>query len=151
MKAYRLLGCLLAAGLMFALPFGAMAQGKTPSPLVGIWQKVVKGSGNVIGDGIEYMFEFKVLRGDGTFYNMNMLDGGMTSIRDKGVYQITSDSTYVERITGSAFDMFKNRDSKMKYRLSPDGQTLYTEWYHDALKLWMPELWMKVVVPAEEM
>ena len=47
--------------------------------------------------------------------------------------------------------MFKNRDSKMKYRLSPDGQTLYTEWYHDALKLWMPELWMKVVVPAEEM
>lgn len=150
MKAYRLLGCLLAASMLLCLPFGAGAQEKKQNPLVGIWQRVVKEEGNIRNNGIEYMYEFKVLRGDGTFYNMNMLAGSKTSIRDKGTYEIKSDSVYVERISGSAFDMFKNRDSQMKYHLSPDGLMLYTEWYHDALKLWMPELWVKVVVPKLE-
>lgn len=150
MKAYRLLGCLLAASLLFSFPAGAGAQGKSENPLVGIWQRVVKEEGNTNNGGIEYMYEFKVLRADGTFYNMNMLNGGKTNIRDKGGYEIQSDSIYVERITGSALDMFKDRDSRMRYRLSPDGLMLYTEWYYDALKLWMPELWVKVIVPEEE-
>ncbi|MGI6218520.1 MAG: DUF4488 domain-containing protein [Bacteroidaceae bacterium] len=150
MKAYRLLGCLLAASLLFSLPFGAGAQDKKKNPLVGIWQRVVKEEGNLRNGGIEYMYEFKVLRRDGSFYNMNMLSSGKTNIRDKGTYEIQSDSIYVERITGSALDMFKGRDSRMRYRLSPDGSMLYTEWYYDALKLWMPELWMKVIVPKEE-
>jgi len=113
--------------------------------LIGIWQQAQV---NKISDGQSKIIKtpiYKVLNADKTFYcfliNNNELN---TNISHFGSYEITSDSTFTESVTRHyTSPSMDNSVSQMRFKLL-DENTLLMQYYNDANKVWVPEVWLRV-------
>lgn len=114
--------------------------------LVGIWQqaqvkKTADGQSTIIKTPI-----YKVLNADKSFYCFSINNNELNSnISHFGSYNITSDSTFIESVTkhynSPAMD---NSESQMRFKLLDDN-TLFMQYYNEANKVWVPEVWMRVI------
>lgn len=110
-------------------------------PLVGVWQRIVLDSEDVVGG--EYTLFFKILSADGTFANLQISTSGKAFYAHRGTYQITSDSTFVESISSSSYEGYVGTESLMRYKLEKENRVLQTQWCVEQ-DTWIPETWAKV-------
>ncbi|MDD4637020.1 MAG: DUF4488 domain-containing protein [Bacteroidales bacterium] len=113
--------------------------------LVGVWQltqakKTDDGQTKIVKSPA-----YKVLNTDNTFIFFSITSNDLSStVSHWGTYKITSDSTYSESVTrhytSSALD---KSESQMRFKLL-DENALLLEYYNDAYKQWIPELWVRV-------
>ena len=113
--------------------------------LIGIWQqaqvqKTADGQSKIIKTAV-----YKVLNADNTFVFFSISSNVLnTNVSHWGTYNITSDSTYTESVTrhytSSALD---KSVSQMRFKLL-DENTLFMQYYNDANKMWIPEVWLRV-------
>jgi len=113
--------------------------------LVGIWQqaqvrKTTDGQSKIINTAV-----YKVLNADNSFVFFSISSNELnTNVSHWGTYKITSDSTYTESVTrhytSPALD---KSESQMRFKLL-DENTLFMQYYNDANKMWIPEVWLRV-------
>lgn len=113
--------------------------------LVGIWQ--MQGTRNT-ADGktqLVRLGNYKVLNTDNTFYAFAITNNDLTTnVSICGSFKITSDSTYTESVIRHyTSPEMNNSESKMRYKFI-DKDTLVLEYYNDANKRWIPEVWVRV-------
>lgn len=113
--------------------------------LVGIWQ--MQGMRNT-EDGktqLVRLGNYKVLNKDGTFYAFAITNNDLTTnVSICGSFKITSDSTYTESVIAHyTSPEMNNSESKMRYKFI-DKDTLVLEYYNNAIKRWIPEVWVRV-------
>ena len=127
-----------------------------PANLKGIWQMCfyVSESPDIPGE-LKPGNTFKVLTDDGHITNFTVIPNKGAIITGEGLYEQTSDNTYVENISRSihlpmlngkpntlTFEIQENRLLKLKFYIEKDeyGNTVDT-WYH--------EIWMRVNMPPK--
>ena len=127
-----------------------------PAYLKGIWQMCfyVSESPDIPGE-LKPGNTFKVLTDDGHITNFTVIPNKGAIITGEGLYEQTSDNTYVENINRSihlpmlngkpntlTFEIQENRLLKLKFYIEKDeyGNTVDT-WYH--------EIWMRVNMPPK--
>lgn len=127
-----------------------------PANLKGIWQMCfyVSESPDIPGE-LKPGNTFKVLTDDGHITNFTVIPNKGAIITGEGLYEQTSDNTYVENISRSihlpmlngkpntlTFEIQENRLLKLKFYIEKDeyGNTVDT-WYH--------EIWMRVNMPSK--
>ena len=127
-----------------------------PANLKGIWQMCfyVSESPDIPGE-LKPGNTFKVLTDDGHITNFTVIPNNGAIITGEGLYEQTSDNTYVENISRSihlpmlngkpntlTFEIQENRLLKLKFYIEKDeyGNTVDT-WYH--------EIWMRVNMPPK--
>lgn len=113
--------------------------------LVGIWQlaqvkQTADGQSKIINTP-----SYKILNADKTFVFFSISSNELnTNVSHWGTYNITSDSTYTESVTrhytSPALD---KSESQMRFKLL-DENTLFMQYYNDAYKRWIPEVWVRV-------
>ena len=113
--------------------------------LVGIWQQAQANQSNDGQLKITKQPVYKVLNTDNTFFCFAISSNDLSStVSHWGTYKITSDSTYSESVTrhytSPALD---KSESQMRFKLL-DENALLMEYYNDANKMWIPELWIRV-------
>ena len=127
-----------------------------PANLKGIWQMCFYVSESPdIPDELKPGNTFKVLTDDGHITNFTVIPNKGAIITGEGLYEQTSDNTYVENISRSihlpmlngkpntlTFEIQENRLLKLKFYIEKDeyGNTVDT-WYH--------EIWMRVNMPPK--
>ena len=112
--------------------------------LVGVWNM----TGGVTTDGgiVNVRTEnYKILNADGTFlvYVFNQIVNPAMEINLYGSYSIDSDSTYTEHIVKSRVSSMSGTKSMMKYKLMGKDRLLI-QYYNEAVKVWVPEIWTRV-------
>lgn len=135
--------------LLLALlaPLSLSAQ-KSLSDVAGVWQQVqqAKGDGHLMKLPV-----WKVMQNDGSFCTFLIAnESGQSIITNQGRYELTSDSTIVEHITGSITDpeliglsntlTYQFRDSDkmdVSYRVPGASRENHEKWVR--VKLEMPE------------
>ena len=113
--------------------------------LVGIWQQArvtQSRDGNV---KIVKATVYKVLNADKSFYCISITNNDLTTnVSICGSFKITSDSTYTESVTRHyTSPSMDNSESQMRFKLL-DENTLLMQYYNEANKVWIPEIWVRV-------
>lgn len=97
-------------------PLGLFAQHTSPETLQGVWQQVqtAKNDGHIIRLPV-----WKVLQGDGSFCTFLIGDEtGLSIITNQGRYEVESDSTFDEHVTGSITDpQLVGKSNRLYYEL----------------------------------
>lgn len=133
--------------MVLLVPFsGVSAQQVDKKPtIVGVWQKAMYQQSYPLPT-VKYLPIFKFLNEDGSFYQMDTHEKKAFIIH-VGTFEISSDTSYVERIVDSPYPGFAGRESQMKYHLDSSGKTLTTEWYNTETQSWTPELYIRIEAP----
>ena len=136
-----------AAVLLFAalVPVKTAAQSSGKYPIAGVWQAALY----IINDSKVQLRRapiFKILGNDGSMCNLNTAQE-QALFTQQGTYEMTSDSTYVEKLLPSALNGGKAGEGRMKYRLDADGKILYAQWFNSETGKWQPEMYVKVELP----
>ena len=135
--------------LAMATPLGLVAAGnenKPKHPLTGVWQQMQTSQ----SDGHAMLLPvWKVMQADGTFCTFLIANQtGQSIITNQGRYEVTSDSTLVETVSGSITDpelvgkgnrltyTFKNKDTMhVSYRMPGASHDGHEDWVRVKLEL----------------
>lgn len=116
--------------------------------LTGMWQmckvEIVDGKLHA-----QYLPSLKMLDTDGTFYNVQMQTGQQgCCLTAFGSFQITSDSTYVEKVTSStAYPPISGKEVVINYRILDNEWVGITFSFPGETKRWK-EIWKRVKMPV---
>lgn len=136
--------------LALAMPLGLCAEHHKKAPeIVGVWQQVQKAKHD---NRIMTLPVWKVIASDGTFCTFLIGNSsGKSVITNEGRYEVTSDSTVIERVKGSITDIeligkavtltyrFEGRDKlHVRYRLPGASRDGHETWVR--VKLEVPSL-----------
>ena len=143
---------LVAMLLMLALPMTAKnkkEQNKFASQkavLTGIWQQCLPLPTADGGVHVRFIPQYKVLCGDGTFYNMaQMSPSAPAALYVSGTWSMASDSTFVEHIETIDTDTkSKGMDNELTFRLFEDNNVLGITYTMPGNGMRGKEVWMRV-------
>lgn len=111
--------------------------------MVGVWQQSGASIKNVKSAPLVLMGNYKMINADSTFFTI-MGYGTKFSCTFYGTYQMTSDSTYTEKIIKHRKDpSMSGSDSKLRFKLI-DENTMALEYFDTLHERWVPEIWVRV-------
>lgn len=95
---------------------------------------------------------FKIISSDGKFSNFS-IRGYNAIIGTDGLYNVESDSIYVESIQRSVIPSLIGKDNKLVYKL--DNNKLFLKFFleknaiNQDVNIWIEEIWEKVQMPIQ--
>ncbi len=147
MKTSIFIRGIFLVSLLLLFPFSrvsAQLVEKKPT-IIGVWQKAVYQQSSPLPT-VKYLPIFKFLNEDGSFYQLDTHEKKAFIIH-VGTFEMSNDTSYVERIVDSPYAGFKGRESLVKYHLDASGKTLTTEWYDMETQSWTPEIYIRIEAP----
>jgi hypothetical protein len=111
--------------------------------LVGVWQQSGASIENVKYAPLMITGNYKMINTDNTFFTLKGY-GTKFSCSFYGTYQMTSDSTYTEKIIKHNLNpSMSGSESKLRFNLI-DENTMALEYFDTLYKRWVPEIWVRV-------
>ena len=142
---------ILATLLMLALPMTAKNKKEQnkfakKAVLTGIWQQCLPQPTADSGIHVRFIPQYKILCGDGTFYNMAQMNpSAPAALYVSGTWSMASDSTFVEHIETIDTDTkSKGMDNELTFRLFEDNNVLGITYTMPGNGMRGKEVWMRV-------
>ena len=143
---------ILATLLMLALPMTAKNEkngnkfASQKAVLTGIWQQCLPQPTADGGIHVRFIPQYKILCGDGTFYNMAQMNpSAPAALYVSGTWSMASDSTFVEHIETIDTDTkSKGMDNELTFRLFEDNNVLGITYTMPGNGMRGKEVWMRV-------
>ena len=143
---------ILATLLMLALPMTAKNKkdgnkfAEQKAVLTGIWQQCLPQPTADGGIHVRFIPQYKILCGDGTFYNMAQMNpSAPAALYVSGTWSMASDSTFVEHIETIDTDTkSKGMDNELTFRLFEDNNVLGITYTMPGNGMRGKEVWMRV-------
>lgn len=139
---------LFLIALWATLPLGAQTTPQTGESLVGVWQQVqyAKKDGHLMKLPV-----WKVMQSDGSFCTFLIAnETGQSVITNLGTYEQTSDTTFVEHISGSITDpQLVGKSNVLSYTLK-EGDKLSVSYRVPGASRETHEAWLRVKLEMPE-
>ena len=111
--------------------------------LLGVWQQAIAGQPSTGKTYIQKVKNYKVLNADNTIYTL-FDKGGNLVIGLYGSYEMTSDSTFTEKIIKHGQNPgMSGSESQLRFKMIDDN-TIALQYYNSVIKVWIPEVWVRV-------
>jgi len=111
--------------------------------LLGVWQQAIAGQPSIGKAYIQKIGNYKIMNADNTLYTL-FDRGGSLVIGFYGSYEMTSDSTFTEKIIKHGQNPSMNGSEDLLRFKMIDDNTIALQYFNSVYKRWIPEVWVRV-------